>query len=46
MLALTIKNSHNLSTYEIIKKASVVYNIYVVSKDQNKFIFYVNNYIY
>lgn len=45
MYASTVENSHNLSTYKIIKILLVLRNIYVISKDQDKFVFYINNYI-
>ena len=45
MGALTIKNSRNLNTHRIIEKPLVLHSAYVVSKDQDKFVFYINNYI-
>ena len=45
MCALTTKNPHNLGTHWIIKILSVLRNAHVVPKNQNKFVFYVNNYI-
>ena len=42
---LTIKNLHNLGTHWIIKISSVLYSTYMILKNQNKFVFYVNNYI-
>lgn len=43
--ALITKNPRNLGTYRIIKIPSVLYSAYVVSRDQDKFVFYINNYI-
>ena len=40
------KNFCNLGAYRIIQTSSVLYNAHVVLKDQNKFGFYINNYIY
>lgn len=45
MHALTSKNSYNLSFYCIIKITSVLRNTHVVIKDQDKFIFYINNHL-
>ena len=41
----TVENACNLSTYHIIKVSSVLLNTYVVPKDQDRIVFYVNNYI-
>ena len=45
MQTSTIKNLCNLGAYWIIKISSILRSAYVVLKDQDKFIFYVNNYI-
>ena len=45
MHVLTMENSHNLVTHRIIKILSIPHNAYIVPEDQNKFVFYVNNYI-
>ena len=45
MRALTIEYFCNLGAYQIIKISSVLFSAHVVPKDQNKFVFYVNNYI-
>lgn len=45
MYALTVENPHNLDAYRIIEILLVPYNAHVVSKNQDKFILYVNNYI-
>ena len=45
MNALTAKNPCNLGTSWIIDISSVLYSAYMVCKDQDKFVFYVNNYI-
>lgn len=42
---LAIQNLYNLGVYQIIKILLVLYNIYVASNNQDKFIFYINNYI-
>ena len=42
---LTTKNPHNLSAHRIIKILLVLCNAHIVPKDQDKFVFYVNNYI-
>lgn len=39
------KNCHNLSVYQIIEILLVFYNTYINPKNQNKFIFDLNNYI-
>ena len=43
--ALTMENSHKFSTYWIIKISSVLCIIHIVPRDQDKFMFYINNYI-
>ena len=43
--ALTAENPHNLSAHWIIEISLVLYSTYMVSKNQDKFVFYVNNYI-
>ena len=45
MRVLTAENSHNLGAYRIIKILLVIRSTYVISKDQDKFVFDVNNYI-
>lgn len=40
---LTTENLFNLGAYRMIKILSVLNNAYIVSKDQNKFVFYINN---
>ena len=43
--ALTVENSHNLDAKKIIEILSVLHSTHVVPRDQEKFVFYVNNYI-
>lgn len=43
---LTMKNPHNLSIYQIIEISLVIYSTHMIYKNQNEFIFYINNYIY
>ena len=43
MHVLTAENPYNFGTYRIIKILSVLYSAYIVSRDQDKFVFYVNN---
>lgn len=45
MRTLTTKNFHNLGDYCIIEISLILHYIYFVSRDQNKVLFYVNNYI-
>ena len=45
MRALTAKNFPNLSAYQIIEILLVLRSVYMVLGDQDKFVFYVNNYI-
>ena len=45
MRALTAENPCNLSTHWIIEISSILCSTHIVSRDQNKFVFYVNNYI-
>lgn len=42
---MIIENSYNLSIYENIKILSVLYSVYKVSRNKNKYVFYVYNYI-
>lgn len=42
---LIIQNLYIFDTSHIIKISSILYSIYIISKDQKKAIFYVNNYI-
>lgn len=44
MLILTIKNYRNLSAYQIIETLLIFCTTYVISKNQDRFMFYVNNY--
>lgn len=43
--SLTTENPCNFDTHRIIEICLVHYSAYVVLKDQNKFVFYINNYI-
>ena len=45
MHAWTVKNLCNLGTYQMIKISSVLRNTHIVPKDQDKFVFYIDNYI-
>lgn len=42
---LTVKNFYNLDAYWIIKISSVIRSAHMVLGDQDKFVFYINNYI-
>ena len=42
---LTVKNSHNLSIYWMIEILLLLYITHIVFRDQNKFVFYIKNYI-
>ena len=45
MRSLTRENPWNLGAYRIIKISLILYSAYTVPRDQDKFVFYVNNYI-
>lgn len=45
MCASTIENHRNLSTHHMIEISLVLYSAYIVPKDQDKFVFYINYYI-
>ena len=45
MRASTAENPRNLGAHRIIEISSVLRSAHVVPRDQNKFVFYVNNYI-
>lgn len=45
MHIVTMENPHNFSTYQIGKILLILYISYIVFKDQDKFVFYINNYI-
>lgn len=42
---LIAENFCNLGTYQIIEISLFLCSVYVVPKDQDKFLFYINNYI-
>lgn len=42
---LTTKNYCNFNTYQITEILLVLYNAHVIPKNQDKFLFYINNYI-
>lgn len=44
MHTLTAENPRNLSAHQIINIYLVLYNAYVVTRDENKFGFNVNNF--
>ena len=41
----TIENPYNLSAYQMIEISSILRSAHVVPRDQDKFVFYINNYI-
>ena len=43
--ALTAKNPHNRGIFQIIEISLILHNAYVILRDQDKFVFYDNNYI-
>ena len=45
MRTLTMENPRNLDVHQIIEISLILHSAYAVFKDQNKFVFYVNNYI-
>ena len=45
MRTLIAENPRNLGAHRIIEISSVLRSAHVVSRDQDKFVFYVNNYI-
>ena len=45
MRALTVENPCNHNAYQIIKILLVLRSAHIVLKDQDKFVFYINNYI-
>ena len=45
MLAIIVKNFCNFDTYQIINILLILCNIYEVFINQDKFIFYIYNYI-
>lgn len=46
MQTLTIKSFCNFGLQRIIDIFLVLYSAYVILRDQDEFVFYVNNYIY
>lgn len=42
---LTTKNVYNFDAHQIIEISTVFYNVYIVSRDKDKVVFYINNYI-
>ena len=45
MRASTMENPRNLGAHRIIEISSVLRSAHMVLRDQDKFVFYVNNYI-
>ena len=45
MHALTAKNPCNLNANQIIEISLVLRNTHIILRDQDKFVFYINNYI-
>ena len=45
MRTLTAENSLNLGAHQIIDISLVLRSANVISRNQNKFLFYINNYI-
>ena len=45
MCALTTENFRKLRAHQVIKISSVLCNTHVIIRDQDKFGFYINNYI-
>ncbi len=45
MHTLIAENPCNLGAYQIVEIALILCNVYVVPRDQDKVVFYVNNYI-
>ena len=39
------KNSYNLGTHCIVEISSILRSAYVILKDQERIVFYINNYI-
>lgn len=42
---LITENFYNLDTHSIIEISLVLYNTHIDLKNQDKFVFYINNYI-
>ncbi len=45
MYVLIAKNPRNLGAYQIIEISSILRGTHVVPRDQDKVVFYINNYI-
>ena len=45
MRTLSMENARNLDAHRIIEISSVLCSAYVVFNNQEKFVFYINNYI-
>ena len=45
MRALTAENPRNFGAYWIIEISSILRNAHMVPRDQDNFVFYLNNYI-
>ena len=43
--ALTIENPRNLGTHWMVEISSVLHSAYLLPRNQDRFVFYVNNYI-
>ena len=44
MHSLTLENSRYIGTHRIIGISSLLHSAHVISRDQDKFVFYVHNY--
>ena len=42
---LTAENLYNLDAHHIIEVSLILRSAYIIPRDQNKMVFYVNNYI-
>ncbi len=45
MCTSTTKNPYNLGTHHILEISSILRNVHVIPKDQERIVFFVNNYI-
>ena len=45
MRALTVENLCNLGIHQMIEISLILHSVHVIPRDQNKFVFYINNYI-
>ena len=45
MHVLTAKHPRNLGAHHIVKISSILHSVHIISRDQKRIVFYINNHI-